>query len=325
MEDRRASHETAGPGPGPGRAQGPEQPDGGDRRALVLLGLGAAAGLALAAWSLVAPGEAADAPLPAGVVARVNGAPIRIEDYRRLVDGLERDMRGPIDEARRRHVLDRMIEEELLVQRAIALGLARLDRKVRGELTSSVIQSVVAAAEDRTPSESELREFYEENRAFFSMPPRLRARQVYLRRPPRGRAASEAETAAIRQRAEQARALLAGGEPFEVVRAGFGDDEISPIPDTLLPPAKLREYVGPSVTAAVLELEEGAFSEPLETSVGFHVLQLVEREPERIPDFETIVSQVAAEWRRRAGDAALRAYLAELRREADVSVTDDLP
>ena len=125
-----------------------------------------------------------------------------------------------------------------------------------------------------------------------------------------------------RKRLERDRRI--GAHVFDQ-RAGFGDEEISPIPDTLLPPAKLREYVGPTVVAAVLELEEGDFSEPVETSVGFHVVQLVEREPERIPDFESIASQVAAEWRRRAGDAALRAYLTELRNEADVSVIDDLP
>jgi parvulin-like peptidyl-prolyl isomerase len=291
-----------------------------DRRALALLGVGAAAGLALAAWSLVSGGPAESGSVPAGAVAVVNGAPIRLEDYLRLLDGLERDMRGPIDEARRRHVLDRMIEEELLVQRAIALGLARLDRKVRGELTSAVIQSVVAGAEDREPDESELRSFYEDNRAFFSLPPRLRVRQVFLRLPPRGR-----DEAAIRARAAEARSLLASGQPFDVVRAGFGDEEISPIPDTLLPPAKLREYVGPTALSAVLALEEGGFSEPVRSGVGLHVLQLVEREPERIPPFEDVAAQVAAEWRRRAGDEALRAYLDELRDQADVTIAPDLP
>lgn len=297
----------------------------GDRRALALLALGALVGLALATWSLLSGGNDDDAPVPEGAVAVVNGAPIRLEDYRRLLDGLERDLREPIDEARRRHVLDRMIEEELLVQKAIALGLARLDRRVRGELTSSVIQSVVAAAEDREPEEDELRRFYDENRAFFSLPPRLRVRQVFLKLPSRASASDPDAEARIRARAQEAHDLLAAGQPFEVVRAGFGDEEVSPVPDALLPPAKLREYVGPSALAAALELEQGGISDPVRSGVGLHVIQLVEREPERIPPFEAVIPQVAAEWRRRAGDEALRAYLEELREDADVRVSSALP
>ena len=38
--------------------------------------------------------------------------------------GVEGDLRNPIDDAMRRRVLDRMIDEELLVQRALDLGLA---------------------------------------------------------------------------------------------------------------------------------------------------------------------------------------------------------
>jgi len=290
-----------------------------ERRALALLGAGVATGLAIAVWSLVSQGPARAHSLPAGAVALVNGEPIRLDDYRRLVDGLERDLREPVDEERKRHVLDRMIEEELLVQRAIDLGLARLDRTVRGNLTSAVIQSVVSAAEDRDPDDAELSRFYDEQKSFFALPPRLRVRQIFLRLPPRG------DEAALRARADQARALLEGGERFEVVRAGFGDPEISPIPDMLLPPAKLREYVGPTAMEAALDLEVGETSAPVRSGVGIHILQVVEREPERIPELDEIRPQVAAEWRRRAGDEALRAYLDDLRASADVVTVQQLP
>jgi parvulin-like peptidyl-prolyl isomerase len=294
------------------------------RRPLLWLALGATAGLGLAAWSLIAPGAPASGALPEGAVAVVNGAAIRVEDYRRLLAGLERDLKGPLDDARRHHVLERMIEEELLVQRAIDLGFARLDRQVRGELTSSVIQSVVASAEDREPSEAELREFHRENRSFFSVPPRLRVRQIFFRLPSRREGAGR-DLSEVRARAEEARALLVAGRPFEVVRAGFGDDEISTVPDALLPPAKLREYVGPTALEAAMALEEGGVSQPVRSGVGLHVIQLVEREPPRIPDFEDVAPQVASEWRRRAGDEALRAYLDELRAASDVIIDPDLP
>ena len=44
-----------------------------------------------------------------------------------------------------------------------------------------------------------------------------------------------------------------------------------------------------------------------------------------MPPLDEIREEVRAELRRRAGDAALRAYLDELRARADVRVADALP
>ena len=98
------------------------------RRANWLLGLGAAVGLGAAAFGLLLPSEKTQTPLAEDVVAIVNGDMILRDDYLRLLAGFERDSRNPIDENIRQHVLDRMIEEELLVQRALDLGLAQVDR-----------------------------------------------------------------------------------------------------------------------------------------------------------------------------------------------------
>ena len=118
-------------------------------RARWLLGLGAAAGLTLAASSLLSgPGRNAG-ELPEGAVARVNDAIIRNEEYARLLAALASDRRNPLTEEDRRRLLDRLIEEELLVQRARELGVDRLDRRVRSILVSAMIDSIVAEAGKR--------------------------------------------------------------------------------------------------------------------------------------------------------------------------------
>ena len=85
-------------------AQGP-----GQARARWLLGLGAAAGLALAASSLLSAPGAGGPPLPEGSVARVNGTLIRSEDLQRLLAALASDRRTPLTDEDRRRVLDRLI------------------------------------------------------------------------------------------------------------------------------------------------------------------------------------------------------------------------
>jgi hypothetical protein len=66
-------------------------------------------------------------------------------------------------------------------------------------------------------------------------------------------------------------------------------------------------------------------SDPVRSGGGLRVLQLLEREQEFNPALSEIEAEVRAELRRRLGDRALRAYLAELRRRADVTTVSSLP
>jgi parvulin-like peptidyl-prolyl isomerase len=293
-------------------------PEAAQRRPLVWLAAGAVAGVALAAWGLLG-NDASRSALPDGAVASVNGTLLYAEDYRRLVEGVESDTREPASPELRRRVLDRMIEEELLVQRGVELGLVESDRRVRADITQAMIQSIVVESEDEKPEPEELRRFYAEEAGFFTQPGRVRAAQVFFR------VKTPGDEAALLARATQAQQRLLAGEPIERVRSELGDEEVSPIPDTLLPPAKLREYIGPTALRAVMELAPGTTSAPVRSGMGMHVFQLIEREEARVPPFEEVAPHVEAEWVRRAGDRALRGYLDDLRAEAQVKTVETLP
>ena len=235
------------------------------RRANLLLALGAGIGLITAAVGLLVPDPSKNEMPEEEIVAIVNGDVILRDDYLRLLAGFERDARNPVDDEIRRHVLDRMIEEELLVQRALDLGLVQVDRRVRADLTSSLIESVVATAEAEEPDAEELRTFYDDQAAFFERPGRLRVRQILFRVGP-----GENEEPAL-ERARAARSALMEGSAFEVVDREYGDEQISPLPDTLLPAMKLREYVGPSALKAVIDLEIGHIGDPMMDLAGFRM------------------------------------------------------
>lgn len=288
------------------------------RRGLVLLALGAAVGIGLAGVGLLGPKRDTGSDLPDGAVARINGQIIRTEDYERALKGLASDRRDGIEDTQRRQVLDRLIDEELLVQRGLELGFARKDRRVRADLTQAVIASVAADQEDRQPSDEELRKFYDANRDFFAQPGRLRVRQIFCR------VASATDDAAALARAEDAVRRLREGEGFGAVQAARGDQEISPLPDALLPPAKLMDYLGPTALRAALALGVGEVSEPVRSTAGYHVLQVVERQADTSHALAGIEPQVLAEFRRRNGERALRAYLDDLRARAEVTVAAKL-
>ncbi|MFN8641460.1 MAG: hypothetical protein U0802_07320 [Candidatus Binatia bacterium] len=151
----------------PSRSQRPRGAAAAPRRPIVLLALGALLGALLAAAGLTAPGTGR---LPPDVVALVNQAPIRTEDYTRMLAAVASDRRAPLEEADKQHVLDRLIEEELLVQRGLTLDLPRLDRRVRADLTQGVIDGIASQASDHEPSDDELRAFYDGHRDVFAGP-----------------------------------------------------------------------------------------------------------------------------------------------------------
>ena len=289
-----------------------------DGRAQWLLGVGAALGLLLAAVGLMRGAPSDGEGLPADAVAAVNGEVLLLEEYERAVQALASDRRDPIGEAEKRHVLNRLLDEELLVQRGLELGLARHDRRVRGDLVSAVIQAVVQQTETVEPDDGEVQDFYEENRDYFTRTGRLFVQRILVRAPSTG-------DEAARARADEAAGRLRAGEPFAAVRDRLGDDPVARLPADYLPATKLREYLGPTATRTAMGLAPGEVSDPVRSASGFHVLMLVDREDGRVPPLSEIESEVRAELRRRSGDEALRDYLDELRERADVRVVSTLP
>ncbi|MEM9177146.1 MAG: peptidylprolyl isomerase [Myxococcota bacterium] len=281
-----------------------------------LLLVGAAIGLALASAGLL---EARPDPeaLPGDAAAVVGDRTIRRVDYQRVLAGVAGDLRSPVDETMRRRVLDRMIDEELLVQRALELGLAVIDRRVRGELTAGLIDSIVAEVDGEPPSARDVARHYEENRDFFTRPGLIRARTLYFsaRREddPRGTALERARSARDR--------LLAGDAP-DAVEIEFADRQVSPVPDALLPASKIRDYVGPSVLEALLGLAPGTWSEPVEAGGGVHLAIAVDREPPVAPPLAEIEALVRQDLQRRRGDDALRAYLDDLKARTPIQIDE---
>jgi len=288
-------------------------------RPTLLLALGAAVGIAAAAIGLLRSGASTGQALPRDAIAMVNGQVIRLDEYQRVVNGVGQDRRAGADQVARRNVLDRLIEEELLVQRGLELGLARQDTKLRRDLSAAVIDSIVAEYEAVQPTDAELHSFYDQQRAFFSRPGHLRVRQIWFR------VINPADAPLALERAQQATRRLRAGEDFAQVRRALGDTEIAPLPDTLLPVSKLADYLGATAMRTVLSLDPGGVSDPVRSNTGYHVLQVVERQADSAPSFEEIRPEVIAEFRRRGADQALRAYLDDLRSRADVVVAPQLP
>jgi hypothetical protein len=209
-------------------------------------------------------------------------------------------------------VLDRLIDQELLVQRAAELGLDRSDRMVRNTLLSAMVQSVLAGAPPPDPSPEAIEAFYRENSGYFARTGRVRLRAMTVP------VASPAEETTAWEAAESAVARLRMGEAFDAVDAELGAPPVAPLPDAMLPPVQLINYLGPTPAREALRLREGETSDPIRTAAGFTVLQVAEREPGEVPPLAEVRQEVINEMHRRAGEDYLGQYLTELWRQAEI-------
>jgi hypothetical protein len=127
------------------------------RRARVRLLAAAAVVALLAACGEGHSGDRSATP-PRDAVAVVNGQAITRSDFERFVEsaaGTDETASGG-GEARRR-LFVRMVDEELLIQRAVALGLHRRDPAARHAILSAMVASVTSAADAGEPDEAALR------------------------------------------------------------------------------------------------------------------------------------------------------------------------
>jgi len=281
--------------------------------------LGAATGLGFAVFGLLESSPGARL-LPPQTAAQVGERAIRRVDYERVLAAVERDLRNPVDESFRRRVLDRMVDEELLVQHALQLGLASIDRRVRGELTAGLMDSIVGEADANEASASEVARHFEENLDFFTRPGRVHARTIFFSARSRRRNAEDDPAL----RAEQAAERLLRGEDPDEVEDRLADPQVSPIPPGMLPLRKIRDYVGPTVMQSLEKLSVGQWSEPIETGGGAYLALVVAREPPIVPDFEEVEPMVRQDLKRRRGEEALRAYLDDLRARIPVAINESV-
>lgn len=242
-------------------------------RAFLLIGL--ISGILAAGLTLVR--QVPGAGLPGYAVARVGERLILRDEWLKAVAATASERRAPLTSAQQVQILDRLIDEELLVQHGLALGLVQRDQRLRGQLVSEVLFATTSARADSKQDDAVLRTFYADNTGLFVPPAQLRVHAWYIN--------------------DQGQRLA-----FQ-----------PPLPDSLLPLGKLQNYLGPKLVATAMSLPLMVDSEPLLINGQNVILQVQQQQLAPIPAFEQVREQVRREVRRRDDEQAVHELLIELR------------
>ena len=173
--------------------------------------------------------------------AKIEDTSIPMEKYLTQLDGLAKDKRSPITQKDKEYVLERMIEEELLIKRALDLGMLDNNPMARGTIVQQMIKTIISENARLEVSEENLEEFFKNNKGFFTKSSRLRLQQIYF---------SDLQfNEDSYLEANNAYQKLLKGESFDTV-AAKGSKSALKIPNSLMTLSKIREYIGPSLMNA---------------------------------------------------------------------------
>ncbi len=247
------------------------------------------------------------------ILADVNGTVISREKYLNHLRALATDKKDAITPEDARYVLERIIEEELLVQRGLEVGLIDSDKRTRSAMVNAMISMTTASAEATAPSEADLQHFLDQHADYFTPTSRLQVDVITLT----GDNADVNAQAAVKR--------IRDGEAFSLIKQDLSADVALKVPSSLLPPTKLREYLGPSLVQDLQHQPEGYITPVMPLGQGYRIVKLVHKETGSKPLLASVREQVEAEYVRRKGDTTLREYLEWLKGRADIHYPSELP
>lgn len=234
-----------------------------------------------------------DSTLPASAAASVNGKIISNERYSQALTRFENDSREPVSTADAAWILDRLIDEELLLQRASELDLVAGSASVRSAILDALIANITQSARANTLSNEELQAWYEKNTALFRPDPRYAIQVFRFQDQTNAREATTPELA------------KANGRTLNM-------------PTGFLPVRKILDYAGAAVATEISDLPVNSLSKPFESNQRWSRVFILGREEQSEMAFLGNEALILAEWQRRQADQALRSYIENLRQKADV-------
>jgi len=290
-------------------------------------------------------------------VARVNGTVILSDALDRGFDNELRARNLNIARMQRpeqvrdikREVLDRLIRDELLWQKARKDGMVVSDAEVERSLaeTKARFESPQAFARgiardgydehsfrdyvrrmlsaDRAAqalvagnvvvTDEDVERFYRDNPTYFHRPEQVRVHEILIAAPADADAAARAQA---RARIEELRGQIAAGADFEDIARQYSEHptrqwggEHDPV---------VRGQLAPSLEEAAFTMKPGELSAVLETQAGFHLLRLDERLPAVTVPLAQASDQIRQYLTQQRGREVLDREVAALRAQNKVEI-----
>jgi parvulin-like peptidyl-prolyl isomerase len=256
-------------------------------RALVLCATGALIGLGIAAYGLFTASGTSTASMPPENIATVNRRPVLRSDFLTQLEMETGKSFSATSREEQLRVLDEMVREELLVQRALELDFGETDQNVRNALATSISDQAVAEVTTSEPSVQQLKTYYEQNPGKWATEGTMSLRDFVVTPPAN-------KTADIPEAARVLAARLRSGTPAADLIDRHEIKEVSHQVDEYY--FTLTYRLGAPLFDAVRTLAAGAVSEPQRLKDGVHIVQVEKNEMPKPYSFEQAYSRISSDY-----------------------------
>ncbi len=286
------------------------------QRTVFLPVLAMALGLALAAYGLFREAPRRLATVPPGYAALVNQKGILMSDWiaqTQSEQGVAFDQATP---AARSDVLRRMIDEEVLVQRALVLDLPETTIDVRDIMTAAVNNQVAAQVLARAPTDAELRAFFESRRSNYTQRGSMTVQDLVLH--VGGYQNADQTTAQAQADAAEAVYQLRAGASLDYVREHFGLVSSGRMEQGAELDFAAKKQLGDKLYPVAEKLRDGEISDPVVAEDGVHILVMQRHDLPTVADFAAVKSRVYEDFRANETQRTTQQNLKALRSQADI-------
>ena len=230
-------------------------------------------------------------------IARVGEKEISRKRFEEIIKVLDDQSNSELTLEKKNLIRERLIDEELLIQRAIELDLVRNDSLVKGNVIQTMFQYIINSSELVEPSEAELREYFSKEKNYFSSGRRYKLKNYTFRN------LNDAETAIN---------LLNQSDLESFLKLVETESAID-LPNVFLTPQKIRDYLGPKVLDELPSLEKGGFSNIFEINQVPSIVICIDILLDNNPKFEEIAEQIKNKFIRDREDSLVKEYIENLR------------
>ena len=258
-----------------------------------------------------------------GIYDGDEGKAQREADRQLVIDYLiDKELRRQAIEAAGIEITDQEVDETIEFERsmyqsdeewnaALKNSGFETDKQIKDYIRESLgfqelAQQVATEALNAQPSEAEIQAFYDGNRMMFETGPERHGRHILV---------DDEETA------QAAIARIQGGEDFTVVA-----DELTTDPGSKGQGGDLGWSDGNDFVEGFREayqtLPLGELSEPIPTSFGFHIIQIVEEREGTLAPLAEVRDSIAEDLRNSAANALVQEFLDDLKATAAIVVYD---
>jgi len=217
---------------------------------------------------------------------RTNRIEVDAGTIQRLEDSWEKQWQRPPTAQELVGLIESHIREEVLYREAIAMELDQDDTIIRRRLAQKMEFLSADLAMQVEPTDVQLQAFLTENRERFIEPARISFRHVYFNLDKRGQAATTD--------AETLRATLEKSSVGD--DAVYGDRFMLDSEYTLASEREIAGLFGQRFAADIFTLDNDAWTGPIASGLGLHLVYISERVGAQLPEFENIRDKVRNEY-----------------------------